>query len=165
MMSCLSQWPEPIVRVQCLSESGIKTIPQRFVKRLPDKPAEVDNHEVNIPLIDFKDLDSSDESVRKAVVERISQACREWGFFQVIGHGVDHDLMARMQAAWREFFRLPVEEKQEYANSPATYEGYGSRLGVEMGAKLDWSDYFYLHFLPNSLMDPCKWPHLPLSCR
>ncbi|XP_019200079.1 PREDICTED: leucoanthocyanidin dioxygenase-like [Ipomoea nil] len=166
-MSCLSQWPEPIVRVQCLSESGIKTIPQRYVKQVLDKACFVAAADdgVNIPLIDFKDLDSSDGSIRDRVLESISEACREWGFFQVVGHDVDHGLMAGMQAAWREFFRLLVEDKQEYANSPATYEGYGSRLGVEKGAKLDWSDYFFLHFLPNSLMDPCKWPHLPVSCR
>ncbi|XP_031126966.1 probable 2-oxoglutarate-dependent dioxygenase At5g05600 [Ipomoea triloba] len=162
-MSSWSEWPEPIVPVQCLYESGITTIPERYVKRVPG--AEVEDEGVNIPLIDLKDLDSSDGSVRNRVLERISEACREWGFFQVVGHGVDHGLMADMQAAWREFFRLPLEEKQEYGNSPATYEGYGSRQGVEKGAKLDWNDYFFLHFLPNSIMDTCKWPHLPVSCR
>nr|GMC84135.1 leucoanthocyanidin dioxygenase-like [Ipomoea batatas] len=162
-MSSWSEWPEPIVPVQCLSESGIQTIPERYVKRVPG--AEVEDEGVNIPLIDLKDLDSSDGSVRNRVLERISEACREWGFFQVVGHGVDHGLMADMQAAWREFFRLSLDEKQEYANNPATYEGYGSRQGVEKGAKLDWNDYFFLHFLPNSVRDLCKWPHLPVSCR
>lgn len=85
--------------------------------------------------------------------------------FQVVNHGVSHELMSRTREAWREFFHLPLEVKQGYANSPATYEGYGSRLGVEKGIKLDWSDYFFLHLLPNTMRDQNKWPKLPLECR
>lgn len=73
--------------------------------------------------------------------------------------------MARTRAAWREFFEKPAEVKQAYANEPNTYVGYGSRLGVEKGAKLDWSDYFFLNFLPLSVRDQEKWPTVPASCR
>lgn len=34
-----------------------------------------------------------------------------------------------------------------------TYEGYRSRVGVVKGAKLDWSDYFFLNYLRVSLRD------------
>ncbi|KAL0338183.1 UNVERIFIED_CONTAM: putative 2-oxoglutarate-dependent dioxygenase [Sesamum angustifolium] len=74
-------------------------------------------------------------------------------------------MMGRAREAWREFFKLPLEEKQKYANAPSTYEGYGSRLGVEKGVSLDWSDYFFLNYLPLALRDQNKWPALPLSCR
>ncbi|GAU36997.1 hypothetical protein TSUD_150330 [Trifolium subterraneum] len=60
---------------------------------------------------------------------------------------------------------MPMEMKQQYANSPTTYEGYGSRLGVEKGAILDWSDYYFMHYLPSSLKDYKKWPASPSSCR
>ncbi|VFQ90974.1 unnamed protein product [Cuscuta campestris] len=160
----LNEWPEPIVRVQGLSESGISTIPDRYVRRSRREPPEVAEEE--IPVVDLEAVAGQKSSFFSGVVrERISGACREWGFFQVVNHGVDQELMAEMQEAWREFFRLPAEEKQEYANSPATYEGYGSRLGVEKGAKLDWCDYFFLNLLPVSLRDSSKWPRLPLSCR
>jgi len=46
---------------------------------------------------------------------------------------------------WRQFFHMPMEVKQQYANSPKTYEGYGSTLGIEKGVILDWSDYYFLH--------------------
>nr|KYP50507.1 Leucoanthocyanidin dioxygenase [Cajanus cajan] len=58
--------------------------------------------------------------------------------------------MDKARETWRQFFHLPMDVKQQYANSPKTYEGYGSRLGVEKGAILDWSDYYYLHYLPLS---------------
>ncbi|PKI39553.1 hypothetical protein CRG98_040023 [Punica granatum] len=73
--------------------------------------------------------------------------------------------MDQAREVWREFFHLPMELKQAYANSPKTYEGYGSRLGVEKGAILDWSDYYFLHYLPLCLKDYNKWPALPASCR
>ncbi|KAL7169634.1 hypothetical protein ACSBR2_034636 [Camellia fascicularis] len=79
--------------------------------------------EINIPVIDLSDLFSPDRSIRSATARLISRACREWGFFQVVNHGVSHELMKRNREVWREFFELPLEEKQAYVNSPATYEG------------------------------------------
>ncbi|XAR68810.1 Leucocyanidin oxygenase [Bertholletia excelsa] len=166
-MSCLQTWPEPIVRVQSLSDSGIRVIPPRYVKPPSDRPSrpEATADEANIPVIDLSGLLSDDITPREATMGQISSACREWGFFQVVNHGVSHELIRATREVWREFFHLPLAEKQAYANSPTTYEGYGSRLGVEKGSKLDWSDYFFLHFLPESLRDEKKWPRIPESCR
>ncbi|KAF0923072.1 hypothetical protein E2562_003302 [Oryza meyeriana var. granulata] len=58
-----------------------------------------------------------------------------------------------------------MEVKQRYANSPATYEGYGSRLGFVNGVLLDWGDYYFLHVRPPHLLSPDKWPHLPPDLR
>ena len=165
MMSTVQAWPEPVIRVQHLSDSGIRVIPDRYVKKPVDQPGAVAaaaSEGADIPVIDMEGLSSGDAGVTAALID---QACREWGFFQVANHGVSPGLMARCREAWREFFQLPLAEKQRYANSPATYEGYGSRLGVEKGISLDWSDYFFLHFLPIGLRDENKWPTLPVSCR
>ncbi|CAL5422767.1 unnamed protein product [Camellia sinensis] len=167
-MNSLQSWPEPIIRVQSLSDSGLTFVPDQYVKLLSDRPSLTDPPpatEINIPVIDLSDLFSPDRSIRSATARLIPRACREWEFFQVVNHGVSHELMKRNREVWREFFELPLEEKQAYVNSLATYEGYGSRLGVEKGMKLDWSDYFYLHYLPESLRDQNKWLSLHLSCR
>ncbi|WCJ19889.1 2-oxoglutarate (2OG) and Fe(II)-dependent oxygenase superfamily protein [Euphorbia peplus] len=170
----LQDWPEPIVRVQSLSESRLSEIPTRYIKPPQDRPSVVEFSppNTNIPIIDLRGLFShedqdngEDDGVREAILEEILVACREWGFFQVINHGVKPELMDQSREAWREFFHLPMEEKQKFANSPKTYEGYGSRLGVEKGAILDWSDYYYLHYLPSCLKDYNKWPAQPGDCR
>ncbi|WOL18654.1 protein SRG1-like isoform X2 [Canna indica] len=71
-----------------------------------------------------------------------------------------------MRRAWREFFQLPLEEKNKYANSPKTYEGFGSRLGVDKDIVLDWADYFFLNLLPHSIKSPDKyWPSQPSALR
>lgn len=36
---------------------------------------------------------------------------------------------------------------------------------MENGAILDWSDYYFLHYLPLCLKDYNKWPDLPAGCR
>ncbi|KAF9591363.1 hypothetical protein IFM89_003986 [Coptis chinensis] len=162
---CIQEWPEPIVRVQSLAESGVPVIPERYVKPPSERPVlDCIADEVNIPIIDLSGLYGEDE-VRKETLNQISVACKEWGFFQIVNHGVKPELMHEAREVWRQFFYLPFDQKQVYANSPKTYEGYGSRLGTQKGAILDWNDYFYLHYLPQSLKDHNKWPTVPVSFR
>ncbi|KZV56597.1 leucoanthocyanidin dioxygenase [Dorcoceras hygrometricum] len=164
-MSVPSDWPEPIIRVQSISDAGMDRIPERYVKA-PEARALSGSvsAEANIPIIDL--LGGAHDQIDTATMLRnVSEACQNWGFFQVVNHGVSHELMDRAQQVWRDFFHQPMEVKQPYANSPKTYEGYGSRLGVEKGAILDWSDYYFLHYLPCSLRDLNKWPVLPTSLR
>lgn len=166
-MNCPQDWPEPIIRVQSVSETGASEIPNRYVKPLSERPIHAVNssEDVNIPVINFESLFKGDDNLRRKTLNEIWEACRDWGFFQVVNHGVRPELMDRARETWREFFHQPMEVKQVYANSPKTYEGYGSRLGVEKGAILDWSDYYFLHYLPGSLKDCKKWPAQPPSCR
>ncbi|KAL5231494.1 hypothetical protein ABZP36_030270 [Zizania latifolia] len=161
-----SGWPEPVVRVQALSESGAATIPERYVRPEAERPssaaaavaAETDGG-VNIPVVDLSSPGSA------ATARAVAEACREWGFFQAVNHGVPPALLRRARGVWRGFFHQPMEVKQRYANSPATYEGYGSRLGVDKGALLDWGDYYFLHVRPPHLLSYDKWPHLPPDLR
>ncbi|KAI0526866.1 hypothetical protein KFK09_002459 [Dendrobium nobile] len=156
-MDCLADWPEPIVRVQSLSDSGATIVPSRYIKPPADRPCfESLPCEVNIPVVDLGDPDAA---------STVSKACRDWGFFQAVNHGVCRELMNSAREVWREFFHLPMETKQAYSNSPKTYEGYGSRLGIEKGAILDWGDYYYLHFSPPCLKSQAKWPALPVFLR
>lgn len=53
------------------------------------------------------------------VARRVDAACREVGFFTVVGHGVDPALQARMDTAARAFFARPESEKAEVAMARA----------------------------------------------
>ncbi|BBN03690.1 protein MpDOXC12 [Marchantia polymorpha subsp. ruderalis] len=68
--------------------------------------------EDEVPVIDL--AGTQDDAGLKSVGAQIAKACEEWGFFQIINHGVDLSLMDRIQEAYREFFYLPPEEKQKY---------------------------------------------------
>lgn len=164
-MSCPTGWPEPIISVQSVSDSGTNTIPERYIKAPESRPllGHITNDGADIPVVDLSGM--NDEKLRDTTLRHVSEACREWGFFQIVNHGVRPELMDRARQLWRDFFHQPMEVKQAYANSPKTYEGYGSRVGVEKGAILDWGDYYYLHYLPCNMRDLNKWPALPNSLR
>jgi hypothetical protein len=180
MADCMQEWPEPVVRVQALAESGLSAIPRCYVKPPCDRPVappaaalaqkkEPLMDDVSIPVIDIGELlaaGGDGGSGLGDVTDAVAAACRDWGFFQVVNHGVRPELMRAAREAWRGFFRRPLAEKQRYANSPRTYEGYGSRLGVQKGAVLDWGDYFFLHLAPEAAKSPDKfWPANPGNCK
>jgi isopenicillin N synthase-like dioxygenase len=74
---------------------------------------------LNIPIVDISSLvspNSSPEAV-KETNEAIGKACREWGFFYIVGHGVKASFIEKVQALSREFFRKPKEFKQMVARS------------------------------------------------
>ncbi len=79
-----------------------------------------------IPVIDLAGFASS-EAVRDEVARGIRRACREHGFFYVVGHGIDTELSRRLERVSREFFALDLEEKLE--------------IGMERGGRA-WRGYF-----------------------
>jgi isopenicillin N synthase-like dioxygenase len=58
---------------------------------------------IEVPVIDVRDP--------VAAAPEIDRACREVGFFSVVGHGIDADHLARLDALSRAFFALPDDEK------------------------------------------------------
>ncbi|KAL6853612.1 hypothetical protein ACP4OV_019641 [Aristida adscensionis] len=178
MAECMQEWPEPVVRVQALAESGLAAIPRCYVKppcerpspapaaRQPPPRREPSDGGAGIPVIDLGELLADGAEGIRSAAEAVAAACREWGFFQVVNHGVRPELLRAAREAWRGFFHLPLPEKQRYANSPRTYVGYGSRLGVQKGAILDWGDYYFLHLAPEAAKSPAKyWPDSPGNCK
>jgi len=67
-----------------------------------------------IPIVDMAPLQGTDAD-RDAVAAAIDEACRETGFFYVVGHGVAADLVARVDAQARGFFARPDDEKARCA--------------------------------------------------
>jgi len=90
---------------------------------------------------------------RRAVADAIGRACRECGFFYVVGHGVDPVLQARLEAQAQRFFARPLEEKLaiRMERGGSAWRGYfplGAELtsgrpdakeGIYFGAELDAS--------------------------
>jgi isopenicillin N synthase-like dioxygenase len=73
---------------------------------------------VQPPVIDISALRGTSSGPRRAeVVAALHRACREAGFLQVVGHGIDPDLRRRLDRLAREFFALPEAEKATIAMS------------------------------------------------
>jgi isopenicillin N synthase-like dioxygenase len=68
----------------------------------------------HIPIIDISALTSGREN-RENVAASIGQACRDYGFFYVVGHGVDEHLQRRLEELSQKFFAQDLETKLEIA--------------------------------------------------
>ena len=45
-------------------------------------------------------------------------ACSDWGFFQIVNHGVDASLVRKFEEEMRRFFKLPMETKRRITSLP-----------------------------------------------
>jgi isopenicillin N synthase-like dioxygenase len=66
--------------------------------------------DATVPVVDVAPLVTGTGDVGD-VARRIDAACREAGFFSIVGHGVDADLQKRVDGLSRRFFALPETEK------------------------------------------------------
>lgn len=84
-----------------------------------------------LPVINFALLSGSQQQ-KQQVLETLSQAARDVGFFYLINHGVDRQLSDAVQQVSRQFFALPQADKDAVAmaNSPH-FRGY-NLAGVEI---------------------------------
>ncbi|KAI6682329.1 hypothetical protein NL676_036210 [Syzygium grande] len=61
----------------------------------------------------------------------------------------------------KEFFALPVEEKQKYARDPADLEGYATDPILSDEQVIDWSKRLFLNLLPLDSRKLKLWPETP----
>eukprot|EP00253_Pinus_taeda_P015924 PITA_15924 len=150
-------------RVQAIAQSGFQSIPSEFVRPVYERPTRETFNEFEIPLIDLSSLQV--DELREKTVAEIGRASQEWGIFQVVNHGIPDELVQRLQAAGKEFFDLPLEEKEPYANLDGVtddrFEGYGTILKCASDGRQGWSDFYFHMVWPPSLIDFNKWPKHP----
>jgi isopenicillin N synthase-like dioxygenase len=84
-----------------------------------------------LPIIDISPHRRASEPA--ALAREIDTACRDTGFFYVVGHGVSPALQARVESLAREFFALPESEKAQVAMVRA---GRGWRGWFPVGGEL-----------------------------
>ena len=86
----------------------------------------------SVPVIDISSL-AKNSSDQLLVAQQIGDACREVGFFYVIGHEVSLELQRRLENISQQFFALPEETKLEIRMSKGgkAWRGYFS-VGDEL---------------------------------
>ncbi|KAG0460686.1 hypothetical protein HPP92_020983 [Vanilla planifolia] len=155
--------------VQALAGRVSSEIPERYVRpeRKEEDAVDVNGHDVSeiysIPIIDFSRLANPVSS--KEETAKLHSACEDWGFFQLVNHGVPEEIINRMKQNTEEFFKLPLEEKEAFAQLPGQIEGYGQAFVQSEEQKLDWGDILFLGTLPPSVRQMRFWPTNPTSFR
>ncbi|KAI3977131.1 hypothetical protein MKX01_042821 [Papaver californicum] len=122
------------------------------------------DHEA-IPVIDLQKLLSGEPVIGQLELNRLHSACKEWGFFQLVNHGVDGLLVDNLKSEIQGFFKLPMSEKMKYGHKDGDEQGYGQHHVESEDQKLDWADVFSMFTLPVHLRKPHLFPQLPLPFR
>ncbi|CAN6214882.1 unnamed protein product, partial [Urochloa humidicola] len=120
-----------------------------------------------IPVIDLSRLlavDGADDEGSK-----LRLAMQSWGLFLVDNHEIESSLMDDLINASREFFHLPLEEKQKCSNlidgKHFQVEGYGNDPVASKDQTLDWLDRLHLRVEPEDERNLVHWPEHPNSFR
>ncbi|KAL1832547.1 hypothetical protein ACET3Z_002198 [Daucus carota] len=149
--------------VQELRKAKQSNVPQRFVRDMAERPALATavTHPSDIPVIDLSNLVKGGKARFQAEILKLTAACEEWGFFQVINHGIDEEVLSDIEKMAMEFFMLPLEEKQKYPMAPGTVQGYGQAFVFSEDQKLDWCNMFALGLEPHYMRNLSLWPKNP----
>lgn len=143
-----------------------------FIQETQHRPNLVPVEAEGIPLIDL-----AAAAVNSSyLVSWIADACQNWGFFQVINHGVPPESRRKIEDAERKFFALPLEEKKKVRRDEVNPYGYYDTEHTKNVR--DWKEVFDFSvsdpsFIPLS-SDPDnqeikqlinQWPEYPLEFR
>lgn len=154
----------PVPSVQELAKKPTVAVPPRYTRPEQDAPVISDDALISkFPVIDMQSLLS--EASMDSELIKLHFACKDWGFFQLVNHGVSSALLDKVKKEIQEFFNLSMEEKKKYWQYPGEVEGFGQAFVVSEEQKLDWGDMFFMTALPVHLRKPHLFPKLPPSFR
>ncbi|CAI9787983.1 unnamed protein product [Fraxinus pennsylvanica] len=145
-----------------LAKEPIDKIPIRYVHHDQDPPSN-DVHVPSVPIVNLKSL-LTGESMNYEL-EKLHFACIDWGFFQIIDHGVSLSLLEEFRRQVIDFFNLPMEDKKKLWQQPDNHEGFGQLFVISEEQKLDWSDMFYITTLPVNQRKIELFEKLPIKLR
>ncbi|KAA8549651.1 hypothetical protein F0562_001331 [Nyssa sinensis] len=130
--------------VKGLAELGLKTLPKQYIQPLEERQS-LSNvvPENSIPIIDMSNWDNP------KVAESICDAAEKWGFFQIVNHGVPHEVLDNVKDATQRFFGLSAEEKRKYSKEQSSTNNvrFGTSFNVQEEKALEWKDYLSLFYV------------------
>ncbi|KAJ4834008.1 hypothetical protein Tsubulata_003985 [Turnera subulata] len=157
----LKAFDETKAGVKGLLDAGVEQLPSFFVVRPQEEASSHGASHLQLPVIDLKGLNQSDEAERKRIIEQLREASETWGFFQIVNHGVPQQLIDDMIEGIRSFHeQLSPEEKAEYysRDNKNKIRLTSNNLLFKQKAA-DWRDTLYLDMAPN-VPEPEEIPEL-----
>ncbi|KAJ6343350.1 hypothetical protein OIU76_005153 [Salix suchowensis] len=78
-------------------------------------------------------------------MEKIKDACENWGFFELLNHGISHELMDTVERMTKEHYKKCMEQRFEELVASKALEGVQTEI-----TDMDWESTFHLRHLPKS---------------
>ncbi|XP_028757977.1 1-aminocyclopropane-1-carboxylate oxidase-like [Neltuma alba] len=97
--------------------------------------------ENNFPVISLDKLNGNE---REATMERIKDACENWGFFEVVNHGIPNELMDTVEKLTKDQYKQCMERRFNEVMASKTLDDNDEIKDM------DWESTFLLRHLPES---------------
>ncbi|KDP22220.1 hypothetical protein JCGZ_26051 [Jatropha curcas] len=151
--------------VKEIAKDQLISIPPRYVRLDHQPPSTVTNSTSlpQIPVIDMAKL--FPQQFLDSELQKFHLACKDWGFFQLVNHGVTTELLEKMKIETAAFFNLPIEKKKKFWQKAGEAEGFGQHFVHSEEQKLEWGDLFYIVTLPTHSRKPHLFDNFPPSFR
>ncbi|KNA08869.1 hypothetical protein SOVF_158870 [Spinacia oleracea] len=158
----LKAFDERKTGVKGLVDAGSKTIPTIFIRPLESRLNDLDTcHEnISVPIIDIARVDD-DEDRTAEVVKEVIVAAKEWGFFQVVNHGIPLEMLEVMIERIRMFHEQDDEVKKKYYNRDFERKRvlYYCNHDLYKSKAVNWRDSLYVNTIHTSgQVDPQELP-------
>ncbi|XP_027170525.1 1-aminocyclopropane-1-carboxylate oxidase 1-like [Coffea eugenioides] len=96
----------------------------------------------NFPVINMKNLNGDK---RASTMDIIKDACENWGFFELVNHGIPHEMMDTVERLTKGHYKKCMEQRFKELVASKALEG----VQVEI-TNMDWESTFFLRHLPVS---------------
>ncbi|EFJ12277.1 2-oxoacid-dependent dioxygenase, partial [Selaginella moellendorffii] len=124
------------IPVENLLAQGITSVPEAYIQPHPPIYGSQRGNSTQIPVID---LTLPEEEITDA----IARACKDWGFFQVISHGVAQEIVDGMLQAAKDFFDLPMAVRMKYFSATPIPKTTGYSVRFDNSSVVDWRDFLF----------------------
>ncbi|KAL7130351.1 hypothetical protein ABFS83_13G128100 [Erythranthe nasuta] len=94
------------------------------------------------PVVNMEKLNGDE---RSATMELIEDACANWGFFELVNHGISPEFMDRVEKLTKEHYRKSMEARFKEMVASKGLDAVQSEI-----EDLDWESTFFLRHLPVS---------------
>lgn len=119
-----------------LDFQSLKELPDSYAWAPLDNPCLGTNGLIepeSMPIIDLEDPNAQ---------QLIGLACKSWGAFQVVNHGIPKSLLDNIESTGKSLFALPAQQKLKVARSSNGVTGYGPARISSFFPKRMWSEGF-----------------------
>ncbi|KAL3332762.1 hypothetical protein AABB24_033027 [Solanum stoloniferum] len=96
----------------------------------------------NFPIINLENLNGDE---RSNTLKMIKDACENWGFFELVNHGIPHEVMDTVEKLTKGHYKKCMEQRFKELVASKGLEAVQAEV-----TDLDWESTFFLRHLPVS---------------
>ncbi|XP_022988653.1 1-aminocyclopropane-1-carboxylate oxidase 1 [Cucurbita maxima] len=94
------------------------------------------------PVINLENINGDG---RAKILEQIEDACQNWGFFELVNHGIPHEFLDSVEKMTKDHYKKCMEQRFKEAVASKGLEA--AQVEVK---DMDWESTFFLRHLPES---------------